>query len=116
MNWQKMWQNYLNVLKQYTAFTGRAGLEEFWLYVLVNFIISFVLSFVGPLGMLYGLGVLIPSLAVSARRLHDTGRSGWFLLLGLIPLAGPIALIVLMAQKGQPADNLYGPAGIAAQE
>jgi uncharacterized membrane protein YhaH (DUF805 family) len=116
MNWQKMWQNYLNVLKKYTAFDGRAGREEFWLFALVNLIISFVLSFIGPLGYLYSLAVLIPCLAVGARRLHDTGRSGWFLLLGFIPLAGPIALIVLMAQAGQLADNAYGPARIAAKE
>ena len=103
MNW------YLDVLKKYTVFTGRARRQEFWMFALINFIISFVLSFIGPLGYLYSLAVLIPCLAVGARRLHDTGRSGWWQLLALIPLIGAIVLIVFAAQDSQPGENQFGP-------
>ena len=99
---------YLAVLKKYAEFNGRAGREEFWMFVLINFLVSLILSIIRPLGLIYGLAVLVPSLAVGARRLHDTGRSGWFQLLVLIPLIGPIVLIVFAAQDGQPGDNQYG--------
>ncbi|TJY41720.1 DUF805 domain-containing protein [Cohnella pontilimi] len=58
---------------------------------------------------LYALAILLPSLAVSVRRLHDTGRSGWWLLIGLIPLIGAIILLVFTCQDSQPGDNRYGP-------
>ena len=111
MNW------YLKVLKKYAVFQGRARRAEFWYFVLFNFIISFVLAFIegllaensGVLTGLYSLAILIPNLAVSARRLHDTGRSGWWLLIGLIPLIGAIVLIVFWCQDSQPGDNEYGP-------
>jgi len=109
MNWQKLWKNYVDVLKKYTVFTGRARREEFWLFALVSFVISFVLSFLGPLGILYSLGVMVPSLAVGARRLHDTGRSGWWQLIGIIPLVGVIVLIVFAVQDSQPGANQFGP-------
>jgi uncharacterized membrane protein YhaH (DUF805 family) len=109
MDWQKIWGNYVDVLKKYTLFTGRARRQEFWLFALVSFVISFVLSFLGPLGFIYSLGVMVPSLAIGARRLHDTGRSGWLQLIGLIPLIGWIVLIVFAVQDSQPGDNKYGP-------
>lgn len=109
MSWQKMWQNYLDVLKKYTVFTGRARRQEFWLFALVSFVISFVLSFIGPLGYLYSLAVLLPCLALGARRLHDTGRSGWWQLIGIIPLVGIIVLIVFAVQDSQPGENQFGP-------
>jgi len=109
MNWQKLWKNYVDVLKKYTVFTGRARREEFWLFALVSFVISFVLSFLGPLGILYSLGVMVPSLAVGARRLHDTGRSGWWQLIGIIPLVGVIVLIVFAVQDSQLGENQFGP-------
>ncbi len=103
MNW------YLDVLKKYAEFNGRARRQEFWMFALINFGISVVLSFIGPLGYLYSLAVLVPCLAVGARRLHDTGRSGWLQLLLLIPLLGPIVLIVFAAQDSQPGENKFGP-------
>jgi len=109
MNWQKLWENYVDVLKKYTVFAGRARREEFWLFALVSFVISFVLSFLGPLGFLYGLGVMVPSLALGARRLHDTGRSGWWQLIGIIPLVGVIVLIIFAVQDSQPGENQFGP-------
>lgn len=102
MNW------YLAVLKKYAEFNGRAGREEFWMFVLISFIASLILSFIRPLWFVYNLAVLVPSIAVCTRRLHDTGRSGWLQLLALIPLVGPIVLIVFAAQDSQPGDNQFG--------
>jgi len=105
------------VLERYTKFDGRSGRPEFWWYVLANFIISIVLNLVSQvsdilviLPLLYGLAVLIPGIAVAIRRLHDTGKSGWFLLLGLIPCAGPIILIVFFATEGTRGPNQFGVA------
>jgi uncharacterized membrane protein YhaH (DUF805 family) len=112
---------YLEVLKKYAVFSGRARRKEYWMFTLFNVLISIVLAIVdrvlgfgenggtGPLGALYSLAVLIPSLAVSVRRLHDTGRSGWWLLLGLVPCVGFIVLLIFMVQDSQPGANEYGP-------
>ena len=109
MNW------YIKCMKQYLDFSGRAQRTEFWMFVLFNFLISLGLAIIdyvlglGILQPLYGLAVLIPAIAVSVRRLHDTGRSGWWLLLALIPLIGIIILIVFYVQDSQPGDNAWGP-------
>jgi uncharacterized membrane protein YhaH (DUF805 family) len=107
---------YLEVLKKYAVFSGRARRKEYWMFLLFNIIIGLVLGGIawlagGPdvLGSIYGLVVLIPGIAVSVRRLHDTDRSGWWLLIGLIPLIGTIVLLVFMAQDSQPGANQYGP-------
>jgi len=105
---------YLKVLHQYADFTGRARRKEYWMFTLVSAIISVVLAIVdnvlatGLLGLLYSLAVLLPSLAVGARRLHDTGRSGWWLLIGIIPLIGWIVIIVFLATEGERQPNAYG--------
>ncbi len=110
MNW------YIEVLKKYAVFSGRARRKEYWMFFLFNIIISFVLGFIeglaglpGALSGLYSLAVLIPGIAVSVRRLHDTNRSGWWLLIGLVPFIGAIVLLIFMLQDGQPGDNRYGP-------
>jgi len=112
MNW------YLEVLKKYATFGGRARRTEFWMFVLINAIIDAVLSIlwratgVGILEViyyLYALAVLIPGIAVTVRRLHDTGRSGGWWFIGLIPSVGWIILIVFCAQDSQPGPNQYGP-------
>ena len=112
---------YLMVLKRYADFSGRSRRREYWMFVLLNFVISVgvaiidnvigsdVAAGVGVLGVLYALILLTPGLAVSVRRLHDTGRSGWLILIALIPIVGLIILIVWAAQDGQPDDNQYGP-------
>lgn len=107
---------YLKVLKNYVGFQGRARRKEYWMFVLVNVIISIAISILDSianlssvLSIIYSLAVLLPTLAVGVRRLHDTGRSGWAILLGLIPLVGPIILIVFMSQDSQENDNQYGP-------
>ncbi len=115
MNW------YLDVLKKYAVFSGRARRKEYWMFALVNVIIAFVLGLIdGVIGAalgsdqsllstLYTLAILIPSLAVGVRRLHDTGRSAWWLLICLVPIIGPIALLVFLVQDSQHGDNQYGP-------
>ncbi|MGW0468814.1 DUF805 domain-containing protein [Streptomyces sp. NPDC003027] len=109
MNW------YLDVLKKYAVFSGRARRKEFWMFTLFNVLISIVLSVIDAalgiqlLSLIYTLAVLIPALAVSVRRLHDTGRSGWWILIGLVPLVGFIILIVFYASEGNQTENAHGP-------
>jgi len=110
MNW------YLDVLKKYAVFSGRARRKEYWMFVLFNLIITLVLALIerlvsgpGILANLYSLAMLIPGLAVAVRRLHDTNRSGWWILIGLVPIVGVIILIVFQAEDSQPGDNQYGP-------
>lgn len=109
-------QWYLEVLKKYVEFKGRARRKEYWFFMLFNVIISFVLGVIdgvigmdiGILGAIYSLGVFLPSLAVTVRRLHDTDRSGWWILIGLIPLIGAIVLLVFMCLDGNRGDNRFG--------
>jgi len=116
MNW------YLEVLKKYAVFDGRARRKEYWYFFLINTVISVFLAFIdsftgtisedvgiGLLDGLYALAVLIPGTAVTVRRLHDTDRSGWWILIGLIPVIGGIALLVFMVLDSTPGDNQYGP-------
>jgi uncharacterized membrane protein YhaH (DUF805 family) len=104
MNW------YVEVLKKYVVFSGRARRKEYWMFFLINMIIATVLYLISNfLYNIYGLAVLIPGLAVSVRRLHDIDKSGWWLLVGLIPVIGWIWLIVLAATDSQPGQNQYGP-------
>jgi uncharacterized membrane protein YhaH (DUF805 family) len=106
---------YLAVLKKYATFSGRARRQEFWMFALINFVIAVILSAldmalgIGLLSGLYALGVLIPSIAVGARRLHDTGRTGWWQLIALIPFIGVIVLIIFFVMDSNPGDNQYGP-------
>ena len=110
MNW------YFEVLRKYAVFSGRARRKEYWMFALFNCIIAFVIGFIegfggspGIVGMLYSLAVLIPSIAVSVRRLHDTDRSGWWCLIALVPLIGTIVLLVFVVQDSKPGENQYGP-------
>ena len=112
---------YIAVLKKYAVFSGRATRAEYWYFVLFNIIAIVVLSVadiiltgvteknIGFLNIIYSLAVLIPSLAVAIRRLHDIGKSGWWLLVSLIPLIGSIWLLILMVTDSAAGDNQYGP-------
>ncbi|MDR0232517.1 MAG: DUF805 domain-containing protein [Dysgonamonadaceae bacterium] len=118
MNW------YLKVLKQYADFSGRARRTEFWMFVLFNAIIMSVLAFVMIAGLasrggglsglgiflysIYALAMVVPSLAVVVRRLHDIGKSGWFFFIGFIPLVGPIILLVFYCTDSQAGSNQWG--------
>ncbi|WP_405389721.1 DUF805 domain-containing protein [Streptomyces sp. NBC_01102] len=108
MNW------YLAVLKNYAGFSGRARRKEYWMFLLFNAIVAVVLAGLGvaiesqiPYGI-YILATLVPSLAVIVRRLHDTGRSGWWFLIAFVPLVGGIILLVFMCLEGAQEPNEYG--------
>ena len=122
MNW------YLQAWKKYAVFSGRARREEYWYFVLLNILIAIMLDLIdaltgsfsrragmGLLSGIYALAVLIPGISIAVRRLHDISRSGWWLLFGLIPLIGPIVLIVFLVSDSKPEQNQYGPSpkGIA---
>jgi uncharacterized membrane protein YhaH (DUF805 family) len=102
---------YLKALKSYAVFEGRSRRKEYWMFILINMIISLVLALLsfGTLESLYALAVFIPSLSVSVRRLHDTNRSGWWLLIGLVPFIGALVLIYFFIQDSHPGLNQYGP-------
>lgn len=125
MNW------YLKALKQYVDFSGRARRKEYWMFVLFNLLFAIAAMILdnvlgiaiegigyGPLYGLYSLVVLVPGLAVGVRRLHDVGKSGWMLLIALIPLVGAIWLLVLLVTDGEPGTNKWGanPKEIAEKE
>ena len=97
------------VTKKYFCFEGRAKQGEFWRYVLVNAVIGGILNAILPvLSFIWSLALLCPSLGVTARRLHDTGKSGWLQLLALIPIIGGIIVLVLCIPAGNPEANKYG--------
>jgi uncharacterized membrane protein YhaH (DUF805 family) len=116
MNW------YLEVLKKYAQFDGRASRQEYWFFLLFNLLISAFLATVdyftgtfdaetslGLLSGIYSLGVLIPGISVTIRRLHDTDRSGWWIFISLIPIIGGIVLFIFMVQDSTSGANRYGP-------
>jgi uncharacterized membrane protein YhaH (DUF805 family) len=103
------------VLERYAQFQGRSGRAEFWWYFLAALIIGIVFNILIAVSniffvlyVIYGLAVLIPGLAVGVRRLHDTDKTGWWLLIGLIPLVGIIVLIVFWATEGAPGATQSG--------
>lgn len=104
---------FIGGIKKYADFTDRARRKEFWMYTLVYFVLSVLVNIVDysldsmMFGTLFSLGLFLPTLAIGARRLHDTGRSGWWQLIGLIPIIGVIVLIVFYCQDSE-ADNQYG--------
>ncbi len=114
MNW------YVEVLRKYMVFTGRARRQEYWMFILVSFGITIALGILesmvgGVFGSqdfnfftkIYGLFIMIPSFAVGVRRLHDTGKSGWWILMTPIPVLN-IVLLVFMCLDSQPGPNNYG--------
>jgi len=113
---------YLAVVRNYAGFKGRARRKEYWMFVFFNIIFTIIAmvidnilgtiitpTYYGLFYVLYALIVLIPSLAVGVRRLHDVGKSGWFLFIALIPIIGAIWLLVLMCSDGESGANMYGP-------
>ena len=113
---------YLAVLRNYTGFSGRASRTEYWMFTLVNFLALVALWILYAIAhaaiillLIYEFGVLLPGLAVTFRRLHDTDRSGWWVLLSVIPLIGAIVLLVFLCIDSNPGENRYGsnPKGLA---
>ncbi|MCL1632583.1 DUF805 domain-containing protein [Sporolactobacillus sp. CPB3-1] len=111
MNW------YIDVIKNYAVFSGRATRMEYWMFTLFNVIFSvaamlidhFILNGLRLTDTLYTLAVLVPGLAVGARRLHDIGRTGWWQLIAFIPLLGAIVLLIFFCTDSQDKTNKYGP-------
>ena len=116
---------YLEVLQKYAVFEGRARRKEYWMFQLINVVIltvlfaaimpsliahrqSFLLLFLGVFLCVYVLGTIIPSLAVSVRRLHDVNFSGWWVLIGFVP-AGGVILLIFHVLDSTPGPNQYGP-------
>jgi uncharacterized membrane protein YhaH (DUF805 family) len=113
-----------SVLSQYAGFGGRARRAEYWWFALFSVIVGIATSILdvalgtdfegsftsnGMFSLVANLALLVPSLAVGVRRLHDTDRSGWWILIGLIPLIGAIVLLVFFVQDGTPGQNRFGP-------
>ena len=120
MNW------YIGVLKKYTVFDGRARRMEYWMFVLFNFIFMLVAmlldaligtsfdggyygGYYGVIYLLYALFVLIPGLAVQVRRMHDQGKSGWWLFINFVPFIGSIWYFILLCTDSELGANQYGP-------
>jgi len=111
---------YLKGLRNYAVFSGRAQRAEYWMFGLFYIIFAIVLGIIesivgiggengGLLSGLFLLAMLIPSIAVTFRRLHDTDRSGWWLLIALVPLIGTLILLIFMVNDSHSGDNRYGP-------
>ena len=112
---------YLEAFKKYAVFGGRSRRKEYWYFMLFNIVVIYVLEGIDRLletltGLsvdlligIYALAAIIPLLAVSVRRLHDIDRSGWWYLINLIPLIGPIVMLVFTLLDSTPGDNRYGP-------
>ena len=117
---------YLKCFKQYADFNGRARRTEYWMFALFNVIFIFLIIIIGTLlgsallgdegailgaglYVLYLLAMIIPSIAVGVRRLHDTGNSGWMLLVGIIPIIGGIWIFILTVIDSKPGENKWGP-------
>lgn len=118
---------YLQVWKKYWVFSGRATRSEYWYFVLFNLIATMLCLAIdfaimgkvprdgmGVAGALYTLATILPGIAVAVRRLHDTGRRGWWMLLLLVPIAGPITLLVFLVMESQAGENRYGTSPLAA--
>jgi len=125
---------YVEVLRKYAQFDGRARRKEYWMYTLISVVIYIAYCILASLAFmllghsnnpgialllfaplfLYALAVIVPGLAVTVRRLHDTGRSGWWILISLVPFVGGIILLVFMCLEGEPGPNLHGlnPKGV----
>ena len=118
------------VFSKYATFSGRATRSEYWWFYLFNFIMYWGLTIIGMviggasggaegmlagggigfvLTLIYGLAIILPGLAVTVRRLHDSNRSGWNCLWVILPIVGPIVLLIFVLQGSYPADNIYGP-------
>ncbi|SDK52423.1 DUF805 domain-containing protein [Microbulbifer yueqingensis] len=116
MNW------YFKVLRKYAVFSGRARRSEYWFFFLFNLLFTLILTAIdisldfynaeagiGVLSGIYALFVLIPSIAVTVRRLHDTGRTGWWFLIVLVPVLGALVLLFFMVLDSERGTNEFGP-------
>ena len=100
---------------KYACFSGRARRQEYWMFVLFNFLLNIVAQVIdgvltaGFLSLILCLALLLPGLGVTVRRLHDTNRSGWWVLIAILPIVGAIVLLVFMCLDSTSGDNKFGP-------
>lgn len=111
---------FMDAMKKAFNFSDRSRRKEYWMFILATLIISIVLTIVdavvgleiaedvGILSTLFSLAIIIPSISVTVRRLHDIGKSGWWVLIGIIPIVGFIVLLVFTVKDSEPAPNAYG--------
>lgn len=112
---------FMTVVKNYVGFTGRAGRKEYWMFYLIYILIFVALSILstmlpkigGILAIVFVLGLFLPTIAVTIRRLHDTDHSGWWMLITVIPLVG-LYLLYLLIIEGTPGSNRFGEPAVAA--
>ena len=109
-------QPYINMWKNYAVFSGRSGRRDYWMAQLVNIIVSFILGILSGfadffliLVGLYSLALIVPSLSLTWRRLHDIGKSGGWFFISFVPAVGGIILLVFTCMDSQPGMNAYGP-------
>jgi uncharacterized membrane protein YhaH (DUF805 family) len=113
---------YLDAIRKYAVFDGRAQRAAYWYFILLNLLISLAIGIVevivgiadaetayGPVSGLYSLFIFLPSTAILARRLHDIGRSGWWILLIFVPIIGLLVLLYWTVKDSEPGENQYGP-------
>jgi uncharacterized membrane protein YhaH (DUF805 family) len=106
---------FIDPLKKYTDFRTRTARKEFWMFTLLNLIVAVIVSIIASIldldiiYYLYSIALIIPSIAIGVRRLHDTGRSGWWALIILVPIIGAITIICFYLSDSSPGDNEYGP-------
>ena len=116
MNW------FFEALRKFAKFSGRSRRSEYWYFTLVYLILAIILSVldmatglydesigIGVLSAIFAIAMILPSLSVSVRRLHDTNRSGWWLLIALVPLLGAIVLLIFMVLDSEAGANRFGP-------
>jgi uncharacterized membrane protein YhaH (DUF805 family) len=108
---------YLEALKKYAVFDGRASMAEYWYFVLFNILVSIAVGIVAAIlqdksdaiSRLYSLVLIVPSIAIAVRRLHDIGKSGWWWFICFIPIVGWIWIIILLTTESNHGKNKYGP-------
>ncbi len=107
-------EHFIDAFKNFANFSGRARRTQYWMFTLFVYIIMIAVmiveAFIGTvfIAVLFVLAIIVPSISIAARRLHDTGRSGWWQLISFVPLIGPIVLLVFLVQDSKE-DNEYGP-------
>ena len=112
--------SYLSALRSYAAFHGRARRREFWMFTIVNILVTIALQLVVKSHvpyLVYSLVVTVPTLAVTVRRLHDTSHSAWWLLFGVVPIVGQVVLFAFLLSRGEDGGNRFGqdPKAVAAR-
>ncbi|MFN1650048.1 DUF805 domain-containing protein [Vibrio rotiferianus] len=116
-----MFDWYYKVILNYTNFNGRARRQEYWYFTLVNVLVNLVMGIIdraigsatqmdnfGFFGVIYALFIMIPSIAVTVRRLHDSGRTGWWALIAFVPVIGILVLLYFLIQDSEEGSNQYG--------